>query len=472
MLCDWVLDKADWTVERFILISGIISKAYNLGWEILALLKGSISGLEFGERTNGLFLEALLPYKNQMSFRVENMEASFYKQKGSTSPKVTRIERAEQFLEDFDDRQEMGRTNCFHRIYTDGVSPIVQNLLMPLGMSSDQSQCYRRCPFPVADLNHRTRNENLEMDILDNLFHPNPPYLMSELYMVMGVSKILPDSISDAKKEEYLIKMKNCRADIVNRSLIGQDPPPPGDRDEEPQKDAFRSYPLMSELYDQETKNLFRTINYVAVSKDAIGTMRGYGELKNDKLVPFHYSLIAFKSKVENQLRTYMRRDLENYEENHPVHNIQRLARKMRSAGGDSLRPFFRGCLETQFIIDWEKTSQKVLLPFFVHICKVLLQGRSSIVEQSLEGNHRLGILAALLSGSLSSAMLQRIKPESKLNLSLLFGGASIVQATPKVKSETSQTNKKVGRQVKNICGSPAKSLWLTVFLFIYTHCF
>jgi hypothetical protein len=446
LLDKYILGEQDWTVERLILILGLVSTAFNLGFEPLSNFIDCLRDESLGMTTAELLAVSLLPAKEQMTCKLQALDSNYFEKNGNKLPKLVKIEYAEQSVADFDCHGK-GTDTCFQRIHMQGISPIVLNMLIPMGLEKVRDTKtyqwgYTRCPFPVGGLNHRSRNENLEGKILNNMYSEYPEYTMGDVYALMTVSK----TSSQIEKEErlkYVIELQNYRADRVNRVLFGDDQLDTSDGDKI--KRGYGCYPILPTLEgtelprNTELDNLHRTFAIQSGSHlmtDMMTSVWG-PDYSGDLLVPTLLHVCLFKYATETKLRKLMLTPgLTSV-----VELMRQMALSVRETGGKKLIPFFK-CLDN---VDKLEGGLDSYLPLVVHICKVLIQGHTSIIDQGLEGNHRLAIIAAILSGSIPDTFLRQIDKKA-LNVSLLFGDTNMVQVVPYINSIHDLYSEKVSR--------------------------
>jgi hypothetical protein len=179
-------------------------------------------------------------------------------------------------------------------------------------------------------------------------------------------------------------------------------------------------------------------VDSLTTPKDGF-VVRG-AELDKDFLAPTHWHLSLFKTRLQRKIMEYTVEYTKHGEDeeishevkyNDPVQVMTRLAKFMREQGGVCFKPFFK-CLDND---EGKPPSDgKTCLPLVTHICKVLFQGRTSLMDQGLEGNHRLAVQAAILSGSLSDLHMKVIVGKA-LKISLLFAHGFVLQMVPNISS-------------------------------------
>ena len=442
VLDEFVLPNTQWTVERLILISGLVSKAFNLKKESLEHLKETIRSLQLSSRTTSMLCRAIVPELMQVKLLLEKSNPDFFLRHARKVASVVQLDHAEGDVKNFNPGEEMcEKTKCFHRVVTSGVTPLVQNLFMPMGMRSHPTNGaeYRCCPFPVAGMNQRNCNATLSQSIFDNLFVDGPFYSMTELYTVMAVSKEYDtkafESVlyghTEKTKQSYTIPMHNYDHFFKDDTVLGTDPYQQSASSSESQGGhGFCCFPLVSKglQFRHEFQNLLRTVP-LPFPMEQFSNRMDQEDVNVNSTLRSHYLVALFKVHIENHLRAHMKRDLSQNRVINPVACIRDLALLMQKSGGPAMAPFFPFLNTTE--IDPEEPNPP--LPHYLHLCKFLLQGRTSIMDQALEGNHRLSVIATLFSCCLPGPLFEHLRDLGKvpLNTSLLFGDSAIVQVLP-----------------------------------------
>jgi hypothetical protein len=451
----YILEEEYWTVERLILISGLVSKAYNLGSQPLHELKECISEKRLGANIVNLLATSLLPKQNQMTCALHPVDKAFFNDQTSYPPKLLGMERAKKLVQDLVGNEKADQ-GCFHHIRLDSISPVVLNMFIPMGLErvkgvGSMGDQYSRCPFAIAGLNHRVRNDQMEQKILGNLFSEEPSYNMTDMYAVIGLSKT-PTRQMRGEEQKYAIPLQNYLSHKKDLLLLGDDECEIRMEDVGNLKKCFGSYPLCPDKEGQqsvtttEVQNMYKTLDQVPRSMvDSLTTpkdgfvVRG-AELDKDFLAPTHWHLSLFKTRLQRKIMEYTVEYTKHGEDeeishevkyNDPVQVMTRLAKFMREQGGVCFKPFFK-CLDND---EGKPPSDgKTCLPLVTHICKVLFQGRTALMDQGLEGNHRLAVQAAILSGSLSDLHMKVIVGKA-LKISLLFAHGFVLQMVPNISS-------------------------------------
>ena len=459
LLDKYILGKEDWTVDRLILLGAISSKAFNLGTEPIIHLETSIRECSMSFQTASMLACTLLPGADQLNCGVRDFPIDFCKRKAEKLPKLYEMVVSELDIAEADEAVPVGTQTYFHRLTSMGISPIVQNLFIPMGLRSitenkhneEDPDHYALCPFPVGGFNHRIRSSEIELNILETLFADTPEFKITDDYVMLSLSKkqsngedkilsqTLVESTATQDRTKFGIELINHEADKSDRCLVGTD------YFDKPPRKVYGSYPLVhnKEIQDQ-IYYLYASFDWAKKFEGActiIHLLRGDKEVFKKPLFLPHYLILSFKLQCEIWLRKWMQKNIQDKceELNDPSVLMQSMAKLMRTQGGDSFIPCFKILDET---ISCEDRKNQPL-PLHAHIVKVLLQGRSSIIDQGVEGNHRLAVQAALLSGSLSTEQF-RMSSSKLLNVDLLFGEAQVYQLIPSVSTTFELKRKKV----------------------------
>ena len=460
-----------------------MSKAYNLGLGPLQELKQCISTKYLLINIANLLAASLLPQENQMTCKLHPLKDNFYRETTNFLPKLLRNKKADKPLSEINGK-EKGTDSGFHKIFWDGFSPILLNLFIPMGLEKAKGQGsnadqYRRCPFPIGGLNHRERSEGWEEEILLNLFDENPKYTMNDMFAVMGVLKTPIPEIRD-HAQQYVIPLHNYLGlntldSTTGRLLVGEDKcmKPDG----EGMVKCFGSYPLLpARETSTEIHNMFKTIGMKPVDLEDLLNETTYDKathpnrgdrLQEDMLASTHLHATFFKRLYQQVIIAYTKPETEradgktettrqfiqrmgllpcDYKEpasfHTPVQVMHKIAKLTRLQGGECLIPFFK-CLDSSDVASTREDGM-TSLPLFTHIGKLLFQGHTTLIDQGMEGNHRLAIGAAVLSGSLPDRHMKKITNLS-LNISLLFAQAEVTTLVPNILRREDLTNEKVG---------------------------
>jgi hypothetical protein len=398
----FVLPKTKWTVQSLIWIMAIVGKAFNCTKSCLADVEESISKECVTSSVASILVAAFCPKYSPMNVEPDFENHPKMGVKVSCSAHTQKVEGGTLSVLELNPKENPSLApEFFHRIMIQGISPIVLNLLLPMGLQrqTDVSSKYFLRPFVVGDFNNRNRTDTLIDGIMDTLFLKTPQFNLVDMYSSMVVAKT---SYSDKiTRPEDVISMQTYEADQKDRELFGST-----------WMENHEGLIPVKPCHLVELETLFHLIgdptSETAKSPD--------NEISADETTfPLHQGFSHFKIELENIIR----RNLQECELN-PVEAIARLCKliKLNSGGIASSHDFF------PFLHHRDTTSQnRCQLPTFFQICKLLLQGQSSLVDQLLEGNHRQACVANVLGN------YDTIK---ELSLHLLFGDSTVIQVVPK----------------------------------------
>jgi len=432
-----------------------------------------ITSLQLKPNIANLLAASLLPEENQMTCHLHRLKDDFFITSTHHFPKLISSRKAVKSVNEFEGN-EKGQESCFHRLHWDGMSPIILNMLIPMGLEKTKGKGstadqYTRCPFPVGGLNHRERNSELEHQILNTMFAEDPKLSIVDLFAVMSVSKS-PTREMKVDMQQFIIPLQNYQDSLKERLLEGYD-----DYEKSPEEvvKCFGSYPLGPDPDTNiEIQNMFQCIGLEPKSMNYFTPHSWRGDpLFDDPSTHIHFHVAYFKFLLQTGLIHFTRQDPEEQKHqknetlsipknvdvskspkkpneiiepknfNTPVQTMAELARIIRQSGGACFKPFFK-CLDIHDPSIREACETR--LPLVTHIGKVLLQGRTDIIEQGMEGNHRLAMQAAVLSGSLTASHMKTIA-NRKLNINLLFTHGLVQQVIPNISCNNELKRHKVG---------------------------
>lgn len=398
----YLLPKSKWTIESLILIMTIVAKAFNCTNSCICDIKASIDKKCVTSSVAGILHAAFVPVHNPIYIEDGLGESNELLQ--NTGYKAVQLKRqaGTHMVSDLSPNKEASAPDHFYRITLQGISPYVQNLLLPMGLQkiSESPSKFALCPFVVGKLNNRHRTDTLIDKIMFTLFQ-NPPELnLSDMFSSMVLAKTsFSDKIVNPEKIIPMQPYEPKREGNLFGSRSG---------------DVFNGLIVANTSHDVDLDVLFELIGNPPTSANVL----------NDVLVGIigiHERFCSFKIELENALRNCLKESKFN-----PVGATALLFRLIKGNSGGIMQsyPFFPN------VDQLDTAATKCELPYIFQICKVLLQGQSSLVDQLLEGNHRQACVSNAL-GNFNPKSFK--KGRLRLSLHLLFQDSMVIQVAPMV---------------------------------------
>ena len=407
----YVLPHTKWTVELLIVIMTLVGKAFNCTQYAGTITTDCITKGVITTDVAKFLVGAVVPRHPLVDIQSNFINHSTYTAKAATKLLVTtnKFHMATKGLEDLNDNNETSAEDYFHRITMDGISPLIQNLLLPMGLQSTHEEI-TFCPFVVGGFNTRSLVGTLRDEMKNTILSEFPRYNFTDQYHTTLVAKtcwtsriqdteeVIKLEIYDASKE--IRELLGCKAGISGQYLEG--------------------VILPTKKHQIELESLF---GLIGKTQQNTPTRPG---METGIAFDLHYGYCSFKVELENSFRGMLRQThvatepsgaTESY---NPVYAMKKLATTIRSNSGTAMNEFFPN-LST---IDTCK-SVSSQLPETIRLCKLLLQGQSLLVDQVIEGNHRQDSISSL------SEAIKETDSIGSLALHLFFEDSKVVQIIP-----------------------------------------
>jgi hypothetical protein len=429
-LDSWLLPHKKWTVELLLVIMSLVGKSFNCTQYVTECTSLCLEGDQITFDVARILVAAIMPSNPCMKIEDSFIDHSSYESKlqRRLDPGNIICELATKGIDTLDDTNETSAGERFHQISLEGISPLIQNLLLPMGLQTEGDKLIF-CPFVVGAFNNRNMVGVLQDGITETLFSETPRFNFADQYNTTMVAKTcFEDRIADSSS---LCKLQVYDASEKNRELVG----------------SVRGYSqelhggviLPSNDHHQlELECLFQLIGKTSNTQSKIVVDVA------DVAYDLHHLYSIFKVELEIQFREQLSL-IKN-----PVNALKELAMTIKNNSGSLLEDFFPK-LST---INTESVRQSPL-PLIVRLCKLLLQGQSALVDQLLEGNHRQACISESIGNSVST-------PNGNLLLHLLFHDSKVVQIIP---AHLEDKKKRTMQKVSPIFMAISKVLFNPIFL-------
>jgi hypothetical protein len=451
----WLLPSKKWTVELLIVIMTLVGKTFNCTKYITECTARCIEKGDITKEIARILFAAFLPRHPHIDIPAEFIGHSIYKAKSGKYLSDTNnvgYAMATKGINTLSDDFETSATDHFHQITIEGISPMMQNLLLPMGLQSRGDQCICR-PFVVGAFNNgentggfnsRTMIGVLHDSITDTMFSRKPRYTMADQYNTTLMAKTSFDShITDSGE---VCQLQVYDASKETRTLLGS-------VIEQNRTKMYGGLILTTNEHEVELESLFGLIGIPVAGKEYAKAAWG-GNRDNTQTCEIHQRYSLFKVELENTFRKFL------LTQNNPVDALKELATTLKNNSGGLLKDVFPGLSSMD-----SKSYKGSELPKTIRLCKLLLQGQSSLVDQLVEGNHRQSCISECI-GSLDSTR------RGDLALHLLFQDAKVVQIIPaQLEEENKPTILKVSPlHMVFFLGDPTKKKIPDTFSWLFSY--
>jgi hypothetical protein len=409
----YVLPHNEWTVEKLIVIMTLVGKAFNCTNYAATITRTSLQAGEITTDVANFLVGAVVPSRPQVLIEKDFKNHPPFVTKVSRTlgnPHI-KFDKATKGIESLNDSNETSAGESFHQVTMEGISPIVQNLLLPMGLqkTGENVTC---CPFVVGGFNNRDMDGSLMEEMTNTILSKKPRFHFMDQYNTTLVAKTSFDSlIKDPTKLKELLVYDASKEE---RHLLGSHSGPEDNR-------IYSGVILPTTEHLMELQSLF----------SLIGSKR---KTKSDgRILDLHKGYSVFKLQLENLFRELVISEQSEGTASsdptassnrtvstNPVDAMRSLATTIMSHSGTLMKGFFPNLseMDTSISVDCQ-------LPETIRLCKLLLQGQSLLVDQLMEGNHRQSCISSI------SESIDRSDSTAPLAIHLFFLDSKVIQIIP-----------------------------------------